>query len=251
MAISKELKKSALVASMLNSLAELPALRHNVTLSSGPSISKPAPKDLDDTDKLYARRLKFFLPEWLQDQVTIQLFDLTSVKLGKEALLDMQKKFIQGLAAVAVEKMIIILEAGHPNWALQAYGCSYISSVMATMNGIPTDRCTNLWLEDMLLEYFYHNRQQSKKRKLDKQRAQEVQTQEPPRMLLPATLTPEAFEESPSSSSSANKRPFASGISHASNLICSIGVITFTRGKRGGLVGCLPSFKHIFIKPWN
>ena len=87
----------------------------------------------------------------------------------------MQKKFIQGLAAVAVEKMIIILEAGNPNWALQAYGdIDYrikqdaLTSLrsMATMNGIPTDRCTNFWLEDMLLEYFYHNRQQSKKRKV-------------------------------------------------------------------------------------
>ena len=81
----------------------------------------------------------------------------------------MQKKFIQGLAAVAVEKMIIILEAGNPNWALQAYGdIDYrikqdaLTSLrsMATMNGIPTDRCTNFWPEDMLLEYFYHNRQQ-------------------------------------------------------------------------------------------
>ncbi|KAI8326423.1 hypothetical protein EDC96DRAFT_593344 [Choanephora cucurbitarum] len=185
---------------------ELPALRHNVTVSSGPSISKPAPEDLDDTDKLYARRLKFFLQEWLQNQVTVQLFDLTSVKL-----------IYPRAGSSCCRKIVHHLEAENPDWALQAYGNidhrikhDALTSLrtMATMNGIPTGRCTNFWLEDTLLEYFYYKWQQLKKRKLDMQRIQEVQAQKRPRMLLPATLTPEAFEESPSSSSSANKRPY-------------------------------------------
>ena len=154
---------------------EVPTLRRDVAVSSGSKIPKPAPKDLDDTDKLYSRRFKYFLQEWLQDQVTVQLFDLTSVKLRKEDVLEMYKKYIQGLAGVVADKMISLLEAQNSKWALDSYGevnhqikHDAIMSLrsMTTTNGIPTDRCTNYWLEDMLIEYCYHNRQQSKKRKV-------------------------------------------------------------------------------------
>ena len=130
---------------------------------------------MDDTDKLYARRLKYFLKEWLQDQVTVQLFDCTSIMLDKNSVLEMYKKYLQGLATVVVDRMISLLEVRNPKWALDSYGeidhqikrdaLVFLRS-LTTTNGIPTDRCTNYWLEDMIIEYYYHNRQQSKKRKV-------------------------------------------------------------------------------------
>lgn len=93
----------------------------NTAVSSGSSIPKPAPKDLDDTDKLYARRLKYVLKEWLQNQVIVQLFDCTSIMLDKNSVLEMYKEYLQGLATVVADRMISLLEARNLRWALDSY----------------------------------------------------------------------------------------------------------------------------------
>ncbi|KAI8326870.1 hypothetical protein EDC96DRAFT_613000 [Choanephora cucurbitarum] len=117
----------------------------------------PMPRDLDSTEQLYDARINYFLDQWLHDEASSGLTDMSLFH------------------SVVIGHIIAIMEADNPHWALNSYSQldmrlkqDALTSFrkLAKAKDIPTDRCDNFWLENMILGYLYRNRQQPKKTKL-------------------------------------------------------------------------------------
>ena len=101
--------------------------------------------------------------------------DTSESRREKEYRLEMYESSLRQLGKIALDKLIMKLQARQRNWRTISYSnvdpdlkqeCLSSLRGLATTNNIPTSRCDDFWHEKALISYLYHNKARARRSKV-------------------------------------------------------------------------------------
>ena len=128
-----------------------------------------------DSNKYYKKRMDIFLKQWLGDQVVINLREEPAIRLEKEAKMARHQQTLEMHGKAAVNFMIDQAIKDECDWKDWTYtevpyerrlnAWKQLRS-LADISRIPTYRCDDFWLENMILAKYYHNKSRKEPQKV-------------------------------------------------------------------------------------